>query len=89
MTAPFITLVIKQPSDPRARQLMHDQLIHVIGLYGGGVARLSFEDEVTLCERLQERLPDYEVEQAREEVAALHAEQPRRSRKRARATSKA
>ena len=89
MTAPFITMVIKQPSDPRARQLMHDQLTHVIGLYGGGVARLSLEDELTLCERLQERLPDYEIEQARKEVAALHAEQPRHSRKRVQGTLKA
>lgn len=89
MTAPFITMVIKQPSDPRARQLMHDQLTHVISLYGGSITGLSLEDEMTLCERLQERLPDYEVEQAREEVAALHAEQPRSSRKRVQGTFKA
>ena len=82
MTASFITLVIKQPADPRARQLMHEQLNHVIRLYGGSISGMSLEDEMTLCERLQERLPDDEVEQAREEVTALHAEQPRGSRKR-------
>lgn len=89
MSAHFITLVIRQPSDPRARQLMRDQLTHVIGLYGGSVTGLSLEDEMTLCERLQERLPDHEVEQAREEVAALHAKQPCSSRKRAQETFKA
>lgn len=89
MTASFITIVIKQPPDPRARQLMHDQLTHVISLYGGSVTRMSHEDEMTLCERLQERLPDDEIEQAREEVAALHAEQPRSPRKRVQGTFKA
>lgn len=89
MTASFITLVIKQPSDPRARQLMHDQLTHVISLYGGSVSGMSLEDEMTLCERLQERLPDHEVEHAREEVAALHAEPPRRARKQGHGTLKA
>jgi hypothetical protein len=89
VTAHFITMVIKQPSDPRARQLMHNQLTHVIGLYGGGVARLSLEDEMTLCERLQERLPDHEVMQARKEVAALHAELSRKPRKRAEGALKA
>lgn len=89
MTAHFITMVIKQPSDPRARQLMRDQLTHVISLYGGSITGLSLEDEMTLCERLQERLPDHEVKQAREEVAALHAQQPRSSRKRVPGTLKA
>ena len=89
MTEYFITMVIKQPSDPRARQLMRDQLPHVISLYGGSVTGLSLEDEMTLCDWLQERLPDYEVEQAREEVAALHAEQPRSSWKRVQGTLKA
>lgn len=89
MTASFITLVIKQPSDPRARQLMHNQLTHVISLYGGSVTGMSLEDEMTLCERLQERLPGDEVEKAREEVAALHAGQPRSSRKRVQGTLKA
>jgi len=74
----YITLLIKQPKDPRARELMHDQITHVIGLYGGNVARTSLEDEMTLCELLQDRLPDHEIDDARKQVSAIHRRHGRR-----------
>ncbi|VXC23493.1 conserved hypothetical protein [Pseudomonas sp. 8Z] len=83
MTPPtYITLLIKQPEDPRARQLMHDQITHVIGLYGGNVAGMSPEDEMTLCELLQERLPDHEINDVRQQVSAIHTGQRRHGRRR-------
>ncbi|SDG72049.1 hypothetical protein SAMN05216603_103169 [Pseudomonas benzenivorans] len=74
MKSPVLTMVIKQPKDPRARQLLYEQLTHVISLYGGSVTAMSHEDAVTLCERLAERLPDEEVEEARQEVAGMYPE---------------
>ena len=38
MTTHLITLVIKQPSDAQARQLMYQGLLDLISRYGGEVA---------------------------------------------------
>lgn len=67
MKSPVFTLVVKQPKDPRARPLLYQQLTHVVSLYGGSVMAMSHEDAVALCERLAARLPDEEVEKARNE----------------------
>ncbi|VFS86502.1 dTDP-D-glucose 4,6-dehydratase [Pseudomonas aeruginosa] len=37
MTTHLITLVIKQPSDAQARQLMYQELLGLISRYGGEV----------------------------------------------------
>jgi hypothetical protein len=63
-----ITLVIKQPDDPRAGQLLLEQVTYVTKLYGGTVIARAPGDEVALCQRLKERLPE-EVERARQELA--------------------
>lgn len=68
-----VTMVIRQPPDPRARELMQRQLSQVVGLYGGRVTDLSQEDEMLLCELLKARLPAKEVEEARKQVAELQA----------------
>lgn len=50
MTTHLITLVIKQPSDAQARQLMYQELLGLISRYGGEVTSTALEDESTLCE---------------------------------------
>ncbi|HBO2159659.1 TPA: hypothetical protein L4G77_006812, partial [Pseudomonas aeruginosa] len=57
MTTHLITLVIKQPSDAQARQLMYQGLLDLISRYGGEVASKALEDESTLCELLEQMLP--------------------------------
>ncbi|MFK1348754.1 hypothetical protein [Pseudomonas aeruginosa] len=53
MTTHLITLVIKQPSDAQARQLMYQELLGLISRYGGEVTSKALEDESTLCELLE------------------------------------
>ncbi len=48
MTTHLITLVIKQPSDAQARQLMYQELLGLISRYGGEVTSTALEDESTL-----------------------------------------
>ncbi|MFJ3119625.1 hypothetical protein ACIPI6_24125 [Pseudomonas protegens] len=62
MSFPKLTLVIKQPNDPRAQQLLYEQVTHVVRLYGGSVIARVYEDEVTLHQRVTERLPPDEVD---------------------------
>lgn len=80
MTTHLITLVIKQPSDAQARQLMYQELLGVISRYGGEVTSKDLEDESSLCELLEQMLPDHEVEQARKQVLELHAKRRRPGR---------
>ncbi|WP_196584459.1 hypothetical protein [Pseudomonas aeruginosa] len=40
----------------------------------------ALEDESTLCELLEQMLPDHEVEQARKQVLELHAKRRRPGR---------
>ncbi|HCI3234951.1 TPA: hypothetical protein NQK13_000802 [Pseudomonas aeruginosa] len=80
MTTHLITLVIKQPSDAQARQLMYQGLLDLISRYGGEVTSKALEDESTLCELLEQMLPDDEVEQARKQVLELHAKRRRPGR---------
>ncbi|HIE1545933.1 TPA: hypothetical protein ACXJTW_005554 [Pseudomonas aeruginosa] len=80
MTTHLITLVIKQPSDAQARQLMYQELLGLISRYGGEVTSTALEDELTLCELLKQMLPDHEVEQARKQVLELHAKRRRPGR---------
>lgn len=47
MTTHLITLVIKQPSDAQARQLMYQELLGLISRYGGEVTSKALEDEST------------------------------------------
>lgn len=47
MTTHLITLVIKQPSDAQARQLMYQELLGLISRYGGEVTSTALEDEST------------------------------------------
>ncbi len=63
-----ITLVIKQPADSRAGQLLFEQVSYVVKLYGGAVIARPPGDEVAVCQRLMERFPE-EVERARQELA--------------------
>ena len=80
MTTHLITLVIKQPSDAQARQLMYQELLGLISRYGGEVTSTALEDESTLCELLEQMLHDHEVEQARKQVLELHAKRRRPGR---------
>ena len=88
MTTHLITLVIKQPSDAQARQLMYQGLLDLISRYGGEVASKALEDESTLCGLLEQMLPDHEVEQARKQVLELHAKGRRSGRLQAPASLK-
>jgi hypothetical protein len=69
MPPQILTMVIVQPEDPRARLLLYEQVNHVIKLYGGRVTSTAQGDEISLSLKLAERLPDHEVEQARQELA--------------------
>ncbi|MGU1552452.1 hypothetical protein ACSERV_28050 [Pseudomonas aeruginosa] len=80
MTTHLITLVIKQPSDAQARQLMYQELLGLISRYGGEVTSKGLEDESTLCELQKQMLPDDEVEQARKQVLELHSKRRRPGR---------
>lgn len=80
MTTHLITLVIKQPSDAQAHQLMYQELLGLISRYGGEVTSTALEDKSTLCELLEQMLPDHEVEQARKQVLELHAKRRRPGR---------
>lgn len=64
----LLTVVIRQPEDPRTCQLILEQVTYVVWLYGGRVIANAPGDEVALCQRLKERLPD-DVERARQELA--------------------
>ncbi|MCO2075317.1 hypothetical protein IPC264_23585 [Pseudomonas aeruginosa] len=88
MTTHLITLVIKQPSDAQARQLMYQELLGLISRYGSEVTSTALEDESTLCELLEQMLPDHEVEQARKQVLELHAKRRRPGRLQAPASLK-
>ncbi|HCF2313418.1 TPA: hypothetical protein NIA49_006518 [Pseudomonas aeruginosa] len=88
MTTHLITLVIKQPSDAQARQLMYRELLGLISRYGGEVTSTALEDESTLCELLEQMLPDDEVEQARKQVLERHAKRRRPDRLQAPASLK-
>lgn len=54
MSFPMLTLVIKQPNDPYAQQLLYEQVTHVVRLYGGSVIARVCEDEATPCQKMTE-----------------------------------
>ncbi|WP_061289978.1 hypothetical protein [Azotobacter vinelandii] len=73
MNSRFLTLVIRQPEDFEARGELMTALQCLMASHGAEITGMSQEDEMTLCEFLQERLDPFKVEEARREVAALHA----------------
>ena len=64
-----LTMVIRQPEDPRACQLLLEQVAHVVWLYGGRVTSTEHGDAIALRLKLAEKLPAHEAEQARQELA--------------------
>lgn len=70
MSSQMITMAIRQPEDPRTRQLLYEQVTYVVNLYGGRVTSTAQEDEITLRMKLTERLPAHILEEARQELAA-------------------
>ena len=75
-----ITLVIRQPSDERARQLLYQELLGLVSRYGGVVTSIALEDVTSLCELLEQKLTPEEVAQARLAVVAAHARNRRQTR---------
>lgn len=68
MSFPMLTLVIKQPNDPRAQQLLYEQVTHVVRLYGGSVIARVCGDEVTPRQGMTEHLLEDEVALVRQDL---------------------
>ncbi|NNA99292.1 MULTISPECIES: hypothetical protein [Pseudomonas] len=64
-----LTVVIRQPEDPRTCQLILEQVTYVVWLYGGRVTSTEQGDAIALRLKLADRLPAHELTQARQELA--------------------
>lgn len=69
MSFPMLTLVIKQPNDPRAQQLLYEQVTHVVRLYGGSVIARVCGDEETQRQIMTEHPLADEVALVRQDLA--------------------
>jgi hypothetical protein len=63
-----LTVVIRQPEDPRTCQLILEQVTYVVWLYGGRVTSTEQGDAIAMCARLADRVPAYELAQAIQEL---------------------
>ncbi|CAI8979558.1 4-oxalocrotonate tautomerase [Pseudomonas chlororaphis] len=79
MSPENLTMVIRQPKAPRARELLLEQVRHVVKLYGGRVTSTAHGDEISLSMKLADRLPTHEVEAARQELATQFPERLRQA----------
>ncbi len=63
-----LTVVIRQPEDPRTCQLILEQVTYVVWLYGGRVTSTEQGDAIAMRAKLADRMPAYELEQAIQEL---------------------
>ncbi|WP_295460764.1 hypothetical protein [uncultured Pseudomonas sp.] len=81
--SPFYTLVIRMPESQEARAALTGDVKVLIKMHGGEVTGRAQGDEMTLCERFEAALPDWQAEEIRQEVEAL-ALQPQPAEREAR-----
>lgn len=63
-----LTVVIRQPEDPRTCQLILEQVTYVVWLYGGRVTSTEQGDAIAMRAKLGDRMPAYELAQAIQEL---------------------
>ncbi|NAT16472.1 hypothetical protein CU666_03075 [Pseudomonas syringae pv. actinidifoliorum] len=74
-TSNFVTYVIRMPTSTVSRATLTAELQESVTRNGGVITGTSMDDEMTLNERLEARLDDIDVQEARQEAAGLAAEQ--------------
>jgi hypothetical protein len=67
----FTTYVIALPADAEARTRLLEALASTVADHRGQITAISLSDEISVCERLEEELPDWQVADIRREVEAL------------------
>ncbi|MBS6036780.1 MULTISPECIES: hypothetical protein [unclassified Pseudomonas] len=69
--SPVFTLIISHPLHRPGREQMIEQVRHVSELYGARLIGISELNEHAFAQRMAERLPPDQVDQARAEVGAM------------------
>lgn len=63
-----LTVVIRQPEDPRTCQLILEQVTYVVWLYGGRVTSTEQGDAIAMREKLADRIPEHELALVKKEL---------------------
>lgn len=63
-----LTVVIRQPADPRTCQLILEQVTYVVWLYGGRVTSTEQGDAIAMCLKLAERISAQELANSKQEL---------------------
>jgi hypothetical protein len=63
-----LTVVIRQPEDPRTCQLILEQVRYVVWLYGGRVTSTEQGDAIAMRLKLADRLASHEISQVSQEL---------------------
>ncbi|VVM79448.1 hypothetical protein PS663_02241 [Pseudomonas fluorescens] len=63
-----LTVVIRQPEDPRTCQLILEQVRYVVWLYGGRVTSIEQGDAIAMRLKLADRLASHEISQVSREL---------------------
>lgn len=69
----FVTYVIQLPSSNDSKAVINGGIRALVEANGGRITGQSAEDEMTLSEKFEARLPEWEVQEARDEAAAVAA----------------
>ncbi|MCP1652258.1 hypothetical protein [Pseudomonas nitroreducens] len=67
----FVTYVIQLPSEDSFRSAITQGIRTLVEGHGGAITGQSAEDEMTLAEMFEKRLDDFDIQEARDEAAAL------------------
>ena len=63
-----LTVVIRQPEDPRTCQLILEQVRYVVWLYGGCVTSTEQGDAIAMRLKLADQLASHEISQVSQEL---------------------
>lgn len=63
-----LTVVIRQPEDPRTCQLILEQVTYVVRLYGGRVTSTEQGDAIAMREKLADRISAHELALLKQEL---------------------
>ncbi|WJV24433.1 MULTISPECIES: hypothetical protein [Pseudomonas] len=69
----FVTYVIKLPDSNEMKAVINSGIQALVERNGGIITGQSAEDEMTLAEKFEERLDDWDIKEARAEAAAVAA----------------
>jgi hypothetical protein len=73
MASEYLTVVIRLPEDRQQRETIAQTLRVGESFHGGRITAMSLEDEITVIELLEAKLPASEVDEARAQAKRLHA----------------